>query len=82
MLGRCAFGEYAELLGYPIKPGARRTLYLAMDRPQQAARSFRRMVGEGWRSELDDRLAPGLLTDLTPAVRAELRVTENTQVCC
>ncbi len=28
-----------------------------MDRPQQAARSFRRMVGEGWRSELDDRLA-------------------------
>jgi len=51
------FGEYAELLGYLIKPGARRTLYLAMDRPQQPARSFRRMVGEGWRSELDDRLA-------------------------
>jgi replicative DNA helicase len=63
VLGGCAFGEYAELLGYPIKPGARRTLYLAMDRPQQAARSSRRMVGEGWRSELDakQRMCPTLV---------------------
>ncbi|SDV00463.1 AAA domain-containing protein [Microlunatus sagamiharensis] len=56
-LGRCGFPEYAELLGFPVAPGKRRTLYLAMDRPQQAARSFRRMVGEAWRSELDARLA-------------------------
>lgn len=55
-LGRCGFDEYAELLSYPIKPGNRRTLYLAMDRPRQAARSFRRMVGEAWRQDLDDRL--------------------------
>jgi hypothetical protein len=55
-LGRCGFEEYADLLGFPIKPGARRTLYLAMDRPKQAARSFRRMVGEAWRAEPDDRL--------------------------
>ncbi len=55
-LGRCGFEEYSELLGYPIKPGEARVLYLAMDRPRQAARSFRRMVGDAWRQELDDRL--------------------------
>ena len=55
-LGRCGFPEYATLLGYPIVPGQRRVLYLAMDRPKQAARSFRRMVGEAWRAELDERL--------------------------
>lgn len=52
-LGRCGFAEYATLLGFPIEPGQRTTLYLAMDRPQQAARSFRRMVGEVWRDELN-----------------------------
>ena len=56
-LGRARFAEYCELLGYPISPGRRRVLYLAMDRPRQAARSFRRMVGEAWRSELDERLS-------------------------
>ena len=55
-LGRCGFDEYATLLGFPILPGARRTLNLAMDRPRQASRSFRRMVGEAWRDELDARL--------------------------
>ncbi len=55
-LGRAGFTEYATLLGHPIRPGAGRTLYLAMDRPRQAARSFRRMVGEAWRAELDERL--------------------------
>ena len=55
-LGRCGFPEYDTLLGYPIRPGDRQTLYLAMDRPRQAARSFRRMVGEAWRERLDDLL--------------------------
>ncbi|QLQ10955.1 MAG: AAA family ATPase [Nocardioidaceae bacterium] len=55
-LGRCGFDEYAELLGFPIAPGIGRVLYLAMDRPRQAARSFRRMVGASWRTELDERL--------------------------
>jgi hypothetical protein len=55
-LGRCGFTEYADLLGFPIMPGRRRVLYLAMDRPKQAARSFRRMVGVAWRAELDARL--------------------------
>lgn len=56
-LGRAGFAEYASLLGYPVKPGSRRTLYLAMDRPRQIARSMRRMVGESWRDELNERLA-------------------------
>lgn len=55
-LGRCGFEEYAELLGFRITPGQKRVLYLAMDRPKQIARSFRRMVGEAWRAELDARL--------------------------
>jgi len=55
-LGRAGVAEYAELLGYPIQPGSGRVLYLAMDRPRQAARSFRRMVGEVMRDELDERL--------------------------
>jgi hypothetical protein len=55
-LGRAGFGEHSALLGYPIKPGERRVLYLAMDRPRQAARSFRRMVGEAWRDQLNERL--------------------------
>ena len=89
-LGRCAFGEYADLLGYPVKPGQQRTLYLAMDRPRQAARSFRRMVGESWRTELDDRLVvwqgpppadlarfPGLLLDLCRHADADTVVVDS-----
>lgn len=55
-LGRAGFEEHAELFGLPVVPGRRRVLYLAMDRPRQIARSFRRMVGESWRDGLDDRL--------------------------
>lgn len=55
-LGRCGFPEYASLLGLPIMPGHRRVLYLAMGRPKQIARSFRRMVTEGQRDMLNDRL--------------------------
>lgn len=56
-LGRAGFPEYSELLGLPITPGRRRVLYLAMDRPRQALRSMRRMVGDSWRAELDARLS-------------------------
>ncbi|WP_022924891.1 AAA family ATPase [Serinicoccus marinus] len=45
-----------ELLGMPVTPRAGRILYLAMDRPRQAARSFRRMVREESRDLLNDRL--------------------------
>lgn len=53
-LGRC--GLLPDLLGYPIEPGKKRVLYLAMDRPKQAARSFRRMVREADRAALNDLL--------------------------
>lgn len=89
-LGRCGFPEYAGLLGYPITPGERRTLYLAMDRPQQAARSMRRMVGEAWRVELNDRLAvwqgpppydmgkyPPLLADLCRQAGADTVIVDS-----
>lgn len=56
-LGRAGFtDEYGSLLGFPVAPATGRVLYLAMDRPRQIARSLRRMVGEAWRAELDDRL--------------------------
>jgi replicative DNA helicase len=54
-LGWCGFDEYASLLGFPIEHG-RRLLYLAMDRPRQAARSFRRMVYEDQRAQLNEHL--------------------------
>jgi len=54
-LGWIGIHKYSSLLGFPIEPG-RRVLYLAMDRPRQAQRSFRRMVTEEERDALDDRL--------------------------
>jgi len=45
-----------QFLGHTVAPSDRPTLYLAMDRPRQAARSFRRMVSEQDRLVLDDRL--------------------------
>lgn len=44
------------LLGLPVAPAAGRVLYLAMDRPRQAARSFARMVTNRHRELLDERL--------------------------
>lgn len=45
-----------RLLGLPVKTADRKVLYLAMDRPSQAARSFQRMVTEDDRDVLNDRL--------------------------
>lgn len=52
-----------DLLGYPVAPDERKVLYLALDRPRQAARSMRRMVDEADRTLLRDRLVvwPGQL---------------------
>lgn len=89
-LGRCGFAEYSNFLGYPVMSGARRTLYLAMDRPRQIARSMRRMVGESWRDELDERLVvwqgpppadlakhTGLLRDLCRKADADTVVIDS-----
>lgn len=47
----------ADLYGFDVAPDDRRTVYLAMDRPAQIRRSFRRMVAEEDRSALKERLA-------------------------
>lgn len=44
-----------DFLGLPVEPCSR-VLYLACDRPAQAIRSFRRMVSEDDRAQLDERL--------------------------
>lgn len=42
-----------ELIGFPVKLDAEKlTLYLALDRPRQIARSFKRMVGEAQEKQL------------------------------
>lgn len=55
-LGRCGLSGFADLLGLPVTPGEGRTLYLAMDRPRQAVRSLRRMIGDDDREHLDESL--------------------------
>ncbi len=45
-----------SVLGQPVKPIDGKVLYVAADRPRQIARSFRRMVSEYQRPELDERL--------------------------
>lgn len=54
LLGR--LGMRAEVLGLPVVPEERRVLYIAADRPAQAARSLRRMVDEDDRPRLAERL--------------------------
>src|SRR5258707_12262407 len=45
-----------NVLGMPVAPGKRNTLYLAMDRPRQARRSLRRLFTTADRDVLDDKL--------------------------
>ena len=54
-LHRCAILD-GQFLGLRIEPAVGRVLYLACDRPSQALRSFRRMVGDADREQLDEKL--------------------------
>lgn len=49
-------GLLNHVLGVPVIAGVERVLYLAMDRPQQAARSLGRMLSPDWRDTLHRRL--------------------------
>lgn len=49
-------GLQRSVMGLPVAAGERNVLYLAMDRPQQAARAFRRRFTEEHRELLDERL--------------------------
>lgn len=55
MLARVGIGP-ADLLGFPVQVSERPALYIAADRPAQAARSLRRMVSEQDRSDLSGRV--------------------------
>jgi replicative DNA helicase len=44
------------VLGMPIRPGTRKVLYLAMDRPPQIARAMARLFEEEHRDALNERL--------------------------
>jgi replicative DNA helicase len=52
--GRLALTD--EVLGFPVKPGARNVLLLALDRPPQIARSMKRMFSEDDTDVLAERL--------------------------
>lgn len=49
-------GLRGDALGFRVQRDERKVLYLACDRPSQAARSMRRMVAEHDREALDERL--------------------------
>ncbi|MFE1104123.1 AAA family ATPase [Nocardiopsis alba] len=49
-------GLMTTVLGLPVQAGTGRVLYLAMDRPQQAARALRRLFTPESRPVLDERL--------------------------
>lgn len=49
-------GLSKTVLGLPVAPGAKRVLYLAMDRPQQIARALNRRFDESEREHLDQHL--------------------------
>lgn len=53
--GRLGIGS-GELLGLPIRAGAKKVLYLAMDRPPQISRAMRRLFNEADRAALNERL--------------------------
>lgn len=53
---RARLGLAESVIGYGVTPGTRKVLYLAMDRPQQIARSLRRHFTEADRHVLADRL--------------------------
>lgn len=49
-------GLHEDFLGYPVARAIGRVLYIAADRPRQAARSFARMVTDTEAPELQERL--------------------------
>ncbi|ADD43862.1 AAA family ATPase [Stackebrandtia nassauensis] len=87
---RARLGLDNSLLGFPVQPGNRRVLYLGMDRPQQAARAMRRIMGETDRRILDAHLRvwpgpppadvgkhPNTLVDLATEADADTIVVDS-----
>jgi hypothetical protein len=87
---RGLLGLQETVLGLPVAPAEGRVLYLAMDRPQQIARSLRRVFGESERQLLEDKVRiwegpppgdvakqPGLLLDLARKAEATHLVVDS-----
>ena len=86
--GRLGLTDHA--IAWPIKAGAKSTLYLAMDRPAQIARALRRHFTTEERQTLDDRLViwrgpppadvakqPGILLELARQAGADTLVVDS-----
>jgi hypothetical protein len=91
-LGLARMGLASQVLGLPVVADERRVLYLAADRPHQAARSFRRMVNEEQREALAEKLIvwkgpfpplsakqPDALANLCQAVGAGTLIIDSTK---
>lgn len=83
-------GQRSEVLGYRFHGAPRKVLYLAMDRPRQILRSFRRMVAEDDRDILNEQLLvrkgpmpadlavdPTLLVQLARSVGADVVIVDS-----
>jgi len=89
-LVRSRLGLASSVLGMDVKPGSRRVLYLAMDRPRQARRALARLFTEADRAVLDERLVlwpgpppqdlaacPDMLTAMCGAAGADTVVVDS-----
>lgn len=89
-LVRARLGLQDEVLGYPVQPGQRRILYLAMDRPRQASRSMARQFDADDRAVLAERMSvwrgppladmaadTGLLTAMCRAADADTVIVDS-----
>lgn len=89
-LVRARLGLTDHAIGWPVKAGARRVLYLAMDRPSQIARALRRHFSADERDVLNERLViwrgpppldvakhPGILFELCRQADADTLVVDS-----
>lgn len=89
-LVKARLGLVDSVLGYPVAPGARRVLYLAMDRPRQIARSLARTFAHVDPDRYADRLSfwpgpppedvardPNILVELAEAAGADTLVIDS-----
>ncbi|GAA3022450.1 hypothetical protein GCM10010528_00670 [Gordonia defluvii] len=85
-----AAGERPQVLGLPVRQARQRVLFLAMDRPRQAARALRRQLGGFSRELLDEKLIvwkgppiadlaenPGLLTKYAEHAEADVVIVDS-----
>jgi len=86
--GRLGLADHA--VAWPVKPGAKKILYLAMDRPSQIARALRRHFTPDERQVLDERLViwrgpppadvakhPGILLELCRQAGADTLIIDS-----